>query len=67
MFLDLKPKDESRSLTYIIRNVVVKASLEINKNFNLNLIKAKLKDTEYNQERFPGLFVRLSRHALFKP
>ncbi len=61
MVLDVKPKDEIRSLTYTIQNIVAKTSLNLDHEIVLNTIKTTLKNTEYNPERFPGLFLRL-RH-----
>lgn len=58
MVLDLTPEDETRSLTYTIQNIVVKTSLNIREDFVLKNINAKLNNTEYNPERFPGLFIR---------
>jgi len=59
MVLDLTPEDEIRSLTYTIQNIVVKTSLNIREDLALKNITAKLNNTEYNPERFPGLFIRL--------
>ncbi|MFX0036677.1 MAG: TATA-box-binding protein [Candidatus Hermodarchaeota archaeon] len=58
MDLDIKSKDEIKSLTYTIENIVVKTSLNIEGKLDLNKIRDKLIDTEYNPERFPGLFIR---------
>ena len=59
MVLDVKPEDDIRSLTYAIQNIVVKSSLNTEKSLDLNRISVELHNTEYNSERFPGLFVRL--------
>jgi transcription initiation factor TFIID TATA-box-binding protein len=61
MVLDVKQKDEIRSLTYVIQNIVVKTSLNIAHDFDLKKISEGLSNTEYNSERFPGLFLRF-RH-----
>ncbi len=58
MVLDVTPEDDIRSLTYVIQNIVVKASLNVEKNLDLNKILGNLKNTEYNSGRFPGLFIR---------
>lgn len=60
MDLDISLKDDLRSLDYVIQNIVVKTSLEIGENLDLNRISVELKNTEYNSERFPGLFARIS-------
>ncbi|MFX1308983.1 MAG: TATA-box-binding protein [Promethearchaeota archaeon] len=61
MVLDVTPEDDIRSLTYTIQNIVVKSSLNTEKNLDLNRISAELHNTEYNSDRFPGLFIRLKR------
>jgi len=58
MVLDVKSEDEIRTLTYIIQNIVAKITLNIDKEFVLNEINITLNNTEYNPERFPGLFLR---------
>ncbi|MFX0135171.1 MAG: hypothetical protein ACFFDN_16125, partial [Candidatus Hodarchaeota archaeon] len=58
MVLDVTQKDEIRSLTYVIQNIVVKTSLNITQDFDLKKISEGLINTEYNLERFPGLFLR---------
>lgn len=58
MVLEITPEDNIRSLTYTIQNIVVKTSLNIGENFDLKKISEELNNTEYNSERFPGLFVR---------
>jgi len=61
MVLDVKPEDEIKSLTYTIQNIVVKLSLNLGEDLALRKIDAQLENTEYNPERFPGLFIRF-RH-----
>ncbi|MFX0002293.1 MAG: TATA-box-binding protein [Candidatus Hodarchaeota archaeon] len=61
MDLSFSLKDKDRTLTYTVQNIVVKTSLNLEINVDLNKISAELKNAEYNSERFPGLFVRL-RH-----
>ena len=61
MVLDVKTKDEKRSLTYTIQNIVAKTSLNLDHDLVLNTINTTLKNTEYNPKRFPGLFLRF-RH-----
>lgn len=61
MDLELRLKDDIKSIEYIIQNIVVKTSLDIGEILDLNKISVELKNTEYNSERFPGLFVRI-RH-----
>jgi len=58
MVLNVKPEDENRSLTYTIQNIVVKTSLNIEEDLVLKNINVKTNNTEYNPERFPGLFMR---------
>jgi transcription initiation factor TFIID TATA-box-binding protein len=58
MVLNVKTKDEIRNLTYIIQNIVVKILLNIESEIILNTINTTLNNTEYNPERFPGLFLR---------
>jgi len=60
MVLDVKPEDEIKSLTYTIQNIVVKLSLNLGVDLALRKIDAQLENTEYNPERFPGLFIRFS-------
>ena len=59
MDLDITQKDDIRSLTYTIQNIVVKTSLDLGEDIDLNKVSEELKNTEYNSERFPGLFVRI--------
>jgi transcription initiation factor TFIID TATA-box-binding protein len=58
MVLEVKSKGNSSSLTYTIQNIVVKSSLNINRNVNLALLSENLKNTQYDKNRFPGLFMR---------
>ena len=61
MDLSFSLKDKDRTLTYTVQNIVVKTSLNLETDVDLNKISAKLENTEYNSERFPGLFARI-RH-----
>jgi transcription initiation factor TFIID TATA-box-binding protein len=58
MVLDIAPEDDIRSLTYVIQNIVVKASLNTERMLDLNKIVGNLQNAEYNPGRFPGLFIR---------
>lgn len=58
MVLDVKQEDEIRNFTYTIQNIVVKTSLNLEKDLVLRKIDTNLNNTEYNPERFPGLFKR---------
>ncbi|MFX1570290.1 MAG: TATA-box-binding protein [Promethearchaeota archaeon] len=58
MFLDVKPGHKLRSLTYIIQNIVAKITLNMDNQIVLSEINTTLNNTEYNPERFPGLFLR---------
>jgi len=60
MVLRIKLKDEKRSLSYVIQNIVVKEILNQEENFDLNKILINLNNTEYNPKRFPGLFIRFT-------
>ncbi|MFX1502957.1 MAG: TATA box-binding protein [Promethearchaeota archaeon] len=59
MELNTTEEDHSKNLTYTIQNIVVKTSLNLRENLNLNRISKEIRNTEYNKERFPGLFLRL--------
>ena len=59
MDLDITQKDDIRSLTYTIQNIVVKTSLDLGEDIDLNKVSEELKNAEYDSERFPGLFVRI--------
>lgn len=61
MVLEVKPEDEISSLSYSVQNIVVRTSLNLEKELNLKEINKKLINTDYNPERFPGLFLRF-RH-----
>ncbi|UCC19166.1 MAG: TATA-box-binding protein [Promethearchaeota archaeon] len=61
MSLELTPLDDIKSLSYAIQNIVVKSSLNIEEPLDLRRLSMKIKNAEYNSERFPGLFVRF-RH-----
>ncbi len=58
MNTDLTLEDHGRSLTYTIQNIVAKTSLNLGKIIDLNKVSEGIQNTEYNSERFPGLFVR---------
>ncbi len=60
MVLRIKLKDDKRSLSYVIQNIVVKEILNQEENFDLNEISINLSNTEYNTKRFPGLFIRFT-------
>ena len=55
-----KSKEEKNSLTYTIQNIVVKLVLNIKSDMDLIKILKHVKNTEYNKERFPGLFFRIT-------
>ena len=56
MVLELKPKGDTSSLTYTIQNIVVKTFLDIKEDLDLVLLSEKLINSNYNKDRFPGLF-----------
>ena len=64
MILEENSAEDNYSLTYTVQNIVAKSSLKssLNSNLELNLKKLseKLINVEYNSNRFPGLFLRLS-------
>ncbi|TKJ19884.1 MAG: TATA-box-binding protein [Promethearchaeota archaeon Loki_b32] len=60
MVLRIKLKDDKKSLSYVIQNIVVKEILNQEENFDLNEILINLNNTEYNPKRFPGLFIRFT-------
>ena len=64
MELEKKSNRKTRSLTYIIQNIVVKVDLNPYSTLNLSLDLEKLshqiKNTEYSKKRFPGMFLRIS-------
>jgi transcription initiation factor TFIID TATA-box-binding protein len=60
MNIDLTSEDRGRILTYTIQNIVAKTSLNLGEKIDLNKVSEELQNTEYNSERFPGLFVRES-------
>ena len=60
MVLRIKLKDDKRSLSYVIQNIVVKEILNQEENFDLNEILINLNNAEYNPKRFPGLFIRFT-------
>jgi transcription initiation factor TFIID TATA-box-binding protein len=59
MDLTISLKDNNRSLTYTIQNIVVKTALDVGEFLDLNKISRKIQNTGYNSERFPGLFARI--------
>ncbi len=58
--LEKKSKEEKNSLTYTVQNIVVKSTLNITSDIDLIKIVKHDKNTEYNKERFPGLFFRIT-------
>ena len=58
--LEKKSKEEKNSLTYTVQNIVVKSTLNTTSDIDLIKIVKHVKNTEYNKERFPGLFFRIS-------
>ena len=64
MILEENSTEDTYSLTYTIQNIVAKSSLKSSLNPNLELdlkkLSEKLINVEYNSNRFPGLFLRLS-------
>jgi len=58
--LEEKSMEDKNSLTYTIQNIVVKSTLNIKSDIDLLKIVKHVKNTEYNKERFPGLFFRIS-------
>ena len=62
MIIQDKSRAEKSSLEYIIQNIVLKSSLKSvlsqNSELNLNKLKEKLTNVEYDSKRFPGLFLR---------
>ncbi|MHA1915977.1 MAG: TATA-box-binding protein [Promethearchaeota archaeon] len=59
MVLKAKSSENKSSLTYIVQNIVVKSALALNNPLDLNLLSSKLKNSQYNSDRFPGLFERV--------
>jgi transcription initiation factor TFIID TATA-box-binding protein len=55
-----KSKEEKNSLTYTIQNIVVKSTLGVKSDIDLIKIVKHVKNTEYNKERFPGVFFRIT-------
>lgn len=49
---------EEEALDYKVNNVVATVSIEILKRLNLVEIAQKLRDVEYNPEKFPGVIIR---------
>lgn len=60
MVLEPKLRGNTSSLTYTIQNIVVKSCLNIKENLDLVLLSEKLKNSQYNKDRFPGLFTRFN-------
>jgi transcription initiation factor TFIID TATA-box-binding protein len=60
MVLEVKPQKEKTSLTYSLQNFVVKSLLPITEDLDLSLLKSKLNNTQYDSNRFPGLFIRFN-------
>lgn len=61
MEIERKSKEKSRSLTYTIQNIVVKADLNLKPDLSLDLekISEKIDNVEFDKNRFPGLFLRI--------
>ncbi len=59
MVLKAESSENKSSLTYIVQNIVVKSSLALNNPLDLNLLSSKLNNSQYNPDRFPGLFERV--------
>ncbi|MHA2281484.1 MAG: TATA-box-binding protein [Promethearchaeota archaeon] len=60
MVLEAKPKKEKNSLTYSIQNFVVKSRLPIEEDLVLKVLANNLDNSQYDSNRFPGLFLRFS-------
>ena len=58
MVLELKSKYDKGGFTYAIQNIVVKDILNFEEKINLKELSTKISNTEYNPDRFPGLFIR---------
>ena len=56
--IDLTTENHGRSLTYTIQNIVAKTCLNLGEQIDLNKVSEGIQNTEYNSERFPGLFIR---------
>ncbi len=60
MVLEVKPKEEKSSLTYTLQNFVVTSRLPIEEDLDLPLLTNELSNSQYDSNRFPGLFIRFS-------
>ncbi|MFW9824674.1 MAG: TATA-box-binding protein [Candidatus Thorarchaeota archaeon] len=60
MVLEINPKEEKSSLTYTIQNFVVKALLPIEDNLDLATLDKQITNSQYDSNRFPGLFIRFN-------
>lgn len=58
MALDIKSEENKSSLTYTIQNIVAKGSLKVEANLDLKHLSTRLENSDYNSDRFPGLFMR---------
>ncbi len=60
MVLETKPQEEENknSLTYTLQNFVVKSLLPIEEDLDLSILDNKLDNSQYDSNRFPGLFLR---------
>ena len=58
--LEKKSKENKNSLTYTVQNIVVKSTLNTTSDIDLIKIVKRVKNTEYDKARFPGLFFRIS-------
>jgi transcription initiation factor TFIID TATA-box-binding protein len=60
MVLETKSRGNTSSLTYTIQNIVAKSCLNIKEDLDLLLLSENLKNSQYDKDRFPGLFTRFS-------
>ncbi|MFX0082778.1 MAG: TATA-box-binding protein [Candidatus Hodarchaeota archaeon] len=60
MVLEIQTREDISSLTYTIQNIVVKSFLKVAEDLDLVLLSEKLKNSQYDKDRFPGLFTRFS-------
>ncbi|MFX1374620.1 MAG: TATA-box-binding protein [Promethearchaeota archaeon] len=60
MVFEVESREDKRSLAYIIQNIVVKSGLNLKNDLDLNFLSERLKNSQYNKERFPGLFTRFN-------
>lgn len=60
MVLEVKPEKDKNSLTYSLQNFVVKSHLAIEEDLDLKFLANNLENSQYDPNRFPGLFIRFS-------